>query len=353
MLKNKIVILGAVAVLAVSLIGGATYAWFSAQASAKVGGLAGDGNGVDGGLVAGHVDLLLDVDSYTIVDGNRQPVGTSPYIIYPGDVVDFDGKSLDDVQSVLEYKLTNTSGTAVVARLDQRGLTVEKGTNTTSYGITQTYLDVRQLLGYNNQESATANTWFYFAKKPSGGNDPYRYVDIQKLTSYSFKKYDISQVAVAASANGVMNGKKFYAPKRTLPLFKTGTHIGVTATSDIIISNNPELPNDEVTIFTLDKDTDKALTYLKMPSGTSVTFKLILEVDPQGEEDENTEAIIGDNAYQYAVYTLALLDEDQEDPDNLKDLKLYAYGTQTKEAAVDQFYGTGIFGRLQTGLGLK
>jgi hypothetical protein len=209
MSKKKWILLSAVSVLAVSLMGSVTYAWFSAQASAAVGANA-DEFGVEGGFVAGHVDIEFSARTYSSSpDGSvvydpstGQPVTdpstvTRPLIIYPGDLVDFNGNTIEGAVSHIEYTLTNTSGTDIIARTNHQGVydIAMNNLNDATQGGTTGMINLlvyklKRQIGSPPDNDADRN-WFYLAKSPTGVPD-FLYVDKPALDLELFIPYLIT-----------------------------------------------------------------------------------------------------------------------------------------------------------------
>jgi len=270
MKKQRTVLLGAAVVLAVSLIGGGSYAWFTARAEApNLGDLdPSNRNGVRGGIVAGSVDLKVAMESYTqfASDGTRiTEMGDYPGLLYPEDIVVLPkditmadgtvfkaGTILDGnadprykVQSVIEYVIENTSQIDIVAQLNQQGITISGPAGHPGYidakndanPIDSVNFNVSKLLGWdyttdpldltNQYNLSNGNavyasddefyqqgpTWFYWANDPKG--TPTEFVNHRKLEQYGFLNdgniYNINAIAKGLLTNDYKNLKDYSA----------------------------------------------------------------------------------------------------------------------------------------------
>ncbi|MDR3240334.1 MAG: SipW-dependent-type signal peptide-containing protein [Clostridiales bacterium] len=394
MLQKKWIVIAAAGVLLVSLVSGGTFAWFSAQASAKVGGLGGDGNGVEGGLAAGHVDVDIKIRSYSTdqngnvlnantgvpVSSGEQSTYNRPLIIYPGDLIDFAGNSVAGGVSHIEYTLTNTSGTSIIARTNHAGVTVDQqkpimtqesdGTKGGFVGPSQfmVYLLKRSVGDKPNTSGANALNWFYLGVSPTGKTD-FLFVDKTNLDSNHFIPYFLPKYE--KDANGTVQSHLRNVPANTLTssgaVYPGTTYdpgqfyyeyaaesdpnlIGITSSATVAT----QYPNVKWTIGQ-DNVSSQQYIYFYMPKDTSVTVTYNIEIpvptncDPMSPE-------LYDNRFQYAVYLLNLkgacggADVERDDDDNPL---FQAYGVQAIAGAVTDFFGPKAYDSLKANLPIR
>ncbi|MDR2649903.1 MAG: hypothetical protein LBB94_09345 [Clostridiales bacterium] len=240
MTKTKLLLLSAAAILLTSLLGGISYAWFSARDEAQANR---SDNGTTGGIAAGWLDVKLEVEAY-LTDPNgvkiagASPAGESPLLAYPGRTVYHDGDTLKtgDAKSVLKYTVTNRSKTDALARVDHAGVNLDGSgaegqqaidsskavwdSSSDTFLVSNLKVDLYKLLGseidyaeligayavkqnrrsadapYSSLDDFYANgpTWFYFASgfgphydaAATPAPDPWIYVNYDKLSDANF-----------------------------------------------------------------------------------------------------------------------------------------------------------------------
>jgi hypothetical protein len=396
----KYVSLAAVALLVLSLIFGLTYAWFSGQSSASA----------DGLLMAGHVDLQLAVDTYSvklteetnasgekviirnIVEGTETSKGGAPFVIYPGDVVDEHGNPVKNVRSVIDVAITNTSGTNIIASTNWKGFSItklEKQLQTAYF-----YLAINQLLGYSRQNSAdddlydpsfplpdepTAqldDSWFFFDFDPQ--NKIAKFVDLSllngnpdssapKFLSFPTRQqsdlvYHLDAIADWRKTSEYPDGTPYYDKTRLADLMakdsrrQTGLNMFIRYETRGIPSKENKLVQkysyfhglDFATIPDISGDKAQDQTYIIMPPGLtlSIRIELFTSKDISDPNESSSSAPIMNNNYQYAVYALNVADMQAAQNKQRDNIQMRAYGTQVNKEAVDSFFGSGVADQL-------
>jgi hypothetical protein len=336
--KRFIVVAGA-AVLTFALLAGGSFAWFSARAVATTSGAPSLADGVQGGMVAGHVDLKVAFESYVakktgtsydkVLDGTS---AAAAGIIYPGgEFYDENGAliSSDNIRSIFKYTVENTSGTQVIARVNNKGLDIN-GVITTTTGtgsvdpIEKVNVGLYRLTGagladnkYGSDGKPVAgeNSFFYFAKSPKG--NPMKFLDTDFLMAQAF---DGEQYNVNATAT---NGWKFYEYKSQ----------ELTAGGDGPIKFNSLIVDPNGTPIASRVASVDGYLYAEMPVGAKFTVQYELALSDDAVF--GTPGTGANNEFQYAVYALDLDDSVAVGETG----QLVAYGVQNTKTAVDDFYG--------------
>ncbi|MDR2649902.1 MAG: hypothetical protein LBB94_09340 [Clostridiales bacterium] len=409
MKKNRAIVLGAAVVFAISMIGGGSYAWFTARAEdPNLGGLDGaNSKGVRGGIVAGSVDLKVALESYTALnDGTRiTQLGEYPGLLYPEDSVVLpqeaiingvkypagtvvDG-SIAEVKSVIEYVVENTSQIDILAQLNLTGIDIDGVVSEKQGGlgggndpIQAVQLNVSKLLGWDKTMDYTGSdaalngkinyktglvytggqeffndgpTWFYFADNPKAGRT--MFVDHRKLEKFGFLQdnniYNINAVATGYISNAFdtnttyADGTPFYqtSPEDLTAGDNTGLGVHMTSTIDPTLGGADKACK-VVTSDAFDSSTE--MMYLYMPAGGKTAVKIELSL-PNYTDDTDVLANgvnIKGNEFQYAVFSLSF--DTNGDMDYDSNDKLVGFGVQANSAAITDFFSSDVYDDLKS-----